>query len=762
MRLLILHSLARPFCACATCWGLKKLLCFILRSRKLYIDHTSSYLLEMLSLKSFYVTGLIFLFILTFSVVSVAIDTTRNLPSSGLTEFSDPESNGGSSSSTVSSSSSTNVGARGVSVDSIEGLVQDSVRVASSDQGIVVAYEGIVSDDKGNIYSQLYDLNGKLVNSGRVNSCGARSGEQANPDVAMSEEGSFGIAWESDGTDTNCVTTLGTDDYGYVGIKLFTASGEEIEPAYTNTNNEFIMWTNEESPTIAAYQNNFYLAITSILPYPANGVLLSYFNSRDEPKSSIYKMSKSSSSNEPFNPDIALAEFTEKQIVAATWVAKIGSSEYQPILVVYDASDPNPQLSAFVDPIGKLDSLVKSRVEITDNTITAIWETDDHSGIRVREYSLNHCSGSSDSCVNGRELSPEYDLYKSLFDDNKKCSYLTGSAAYSGNDHIVISYLQSEKPSSGSCPTDYLDLASKESIDEINAGMLVYDTTNNKVIANEVISSGSVSDTFATVAASSIGFVYAFVSGSSISIEYYDFDGVVLPEPPISVAGMKPSNLTAGGGEGGGECSDEIDNDGDGTVDYFGGCDTNNDNVVDDLCISSIPQDLCRSNCDNSGGRFYPRDPGCTVSESEYNDCGESWDNDGDGLIDYTGGCDIDKDKFIDYICGCDDNGDGKLSPSEMGLSVDECKESTDTFACAIGPWDGELTLDVVATSCNKVEGTGRWYPPDPECVILADDSERDEGMQVYGESSSSSLAFAPEIESQGFWAKILHFFGFL
>ncbi|PIP73700.1 MAG: hypothetical protein COW88_01135 [Candidatus Lloydbacteria bacterium CG22_combo_CG10-13_8_21_14_all_47_15] len=93
------------------------------------------------------------------------------------------------------------------------------------------------------------------------------------------------------------------------------------------------------------------------------------------------------------------------------------------------------------------------------------------------------------------------------------------------------------------------------------------------------------------------------------------------------------------------QCSDGIDNDGNGVVDYPDdlGCSSANDNNESGW----LPE--CSDGIDNDGNGLidYPNDPGCSSasdnSESGYApQCSDGIDNDGDGFIDYPNdlGCD--------------------------------------------------------------------------------------------------------------------------
>ncbi len=89
------------------------------------------------------------------------------------------------------------------------------------------------------------------------------------------------------------------------------------------------------------------------------------------------------------------------------------------------------------------------------------------------------------------------------------------------------------------------------------------------------------------------------------------------------------------------QCSDGIDNDGDGRLDYPS--DTGCSSPSDDSEYAPPPK--CSDGVDNDGDGLidYPRDPGCSSpsDDDEYNApppkpaCSDGRDNDGDGLVDY-------------------------------------------------------------------------------------------------------------------------------
>ncbi|MFH1589530.1 MAG: hypothetical protein ABIB43_03115 [archaeon] len=157
------------------------------------------------------------------------------------------------------------------------------------------------------------------------------------------------------------------------------------------------------------------------------------------------------------------------------------------------------------------------------------------------------------------------------------------------------------------------------------------------------------------------------------------------------------------------ECSDGIDNDNDGLIDYPNdpGCESTED---DDEYNDPIIVYQCSDGLDNDGDGLidFPSDPGCDslTDDDEYNyvhvpECRDGIDNDNDGLIDYPNdpGCESteDDDEYNDpiivYQCsdGIDNDGDGLIDfPSDPGcdsltdddeynyVHVPECRDGID------------------------------------------------------------------------------------
>ena len=147
--------------------------------------------------------------------------------------------------------------------------------------------------------------------------------------------------------------------------------------------------------------------------------------------------------------------------------------------------------------------------------------------------------------------------------------------------------------------------------------------------------------------------------------------------------------FTTTGGQTSYQCSDTIDNDGDGFIDFPNdpACSSATDNNESPY---NYPSYQCNDTIDNDGDGFidYPDDPGCSTSidnsESPYNttlfQCNDTIDNDGDGYVDYPNdpGCSSSTDNteapfnFQTYQCndGNDNDGDGLVDyPNDPGCS---------------------------------------------------------------------------------------------
>ena len=168
-------------------------------------------------------------------------------------------------------------------------------------------------------------------------------------------------------------------------------------------------------------------------------------------------------------------------------------------------------------------------------------------------------------------------------------------------------------------------------------------------------------------------FVFVFLLASPASVKAFLNDGEQLD----------------GGGGGGGEvvveCSDGIDNDGNGLTDYpqDSGCSSGNDNTE----YTAAPATQCNDGIDNDGNGpiDYPADLGCTsgsdTTESGYvtTQCSNTLDDDGDGNIDLADtGCTSTADTTEYPNPQCSDGADNDLNgnidyPADLG-----CTSATD------------------------------------------------------------------------------------
>ena len=162
------------------------------------------------------------------------------------------------------------------------------------------------------------------------------------------------------------------------------------------------------------------------------------------------------------------------------------------------------------------------------------------------------------------------------------------------------------------------------------------------------------------------------------------------------------------------ECSDGIDNDGDGLIDY----------PADPGCgypLASTENPACSDGIDNDLDTFvdFPTDPQCGTATDNSEDflaaCDDGIDNDGDGLIDYPAdpGCGFPHD-LTEFrgLCddGLDNDGDGLIDfPADPGCgSLFDNDEANP--ACSDGiDNDGDGLID---------------FPNDPGCVSLSANSE--------------------------------------
>ncbi len=174
------------------------------------------------------------------------------------------------------------------------------------------------------------------------------------------------------------------------------------------------------------------------------------------------------------------------------------------------------------------------------------------------------------------------------------------------------------------------------------------------------------------------------------------------------------------------QCSDGIDNDGDGNIDYPAdpGCSSATDDDEEDLLFQ------CSDGIDNDGdGNIdYPADPGCSSATDDDEEdllfqCSDGIDNDGDGNIDYPAdpGCssatdDDEEDLLFQCSDGIDNDGDGNIDyPADPGClsATDDNEQDTDTEVIIIDNGDPG-TSDVgtwrLSTEGDPYGGDYRYY----------------------------------------------------
>lgn len=151
------------------------------------------------------------------------------------------------------------------------------------------------------------------------------------------------------------------------------------------------------------------------------------------------------------------------------------------------------------------------------------------------------------------------------------------------------------------------------------------------------------------------------------------------------------------------QCSDGVDNDGDGLIDYPNdpGCSSSTDN---DEYNAPPPTYQCSDGIDNDGDGLidYGNDPGCSSStdDNEYNaspppppiyQCSDGRDNDGDGLVDYPNdpGC-----------LSSTDNNEYNINPSYLpSIFTNQASLVTQTSATLNGYLDP-----------RDSSGAARWF----------------------------------------------------
>jgi hypothetical protein len=184
------------------------------------------------------------------------------------------------------------------------------------------------------------------------------------------------------------------------------------------------------------------------------------------------------------------------------------------------------------------------------------------------------------------------------------------------------------------------------------------------------------------------------------------------------------------------ECSDGIDNDSDGRIDF----------PADPQCVSATslsenPQ--CGDGLDNDGDLLvdFPADPECSnVRDPTENNieqaCRDGFDNDGDGLIDFPAdpGCTSPGDFTETALCenGIDDDMDGRTDfPADRGCSTASDNDETDNI-CNDG-------LD------NDMDGRTD-FPADPGCQSLTSFIENPQCNNTTDDDADTLIDFPADL----------------
>ena len=197
-----------------------------------------------------------------------------------------------------------------------------------------------------------------------------------------------------------------------------------------------------------------------------------------------------------------------------------------------------------------------------------------------------------------------------------------------------------------------------------------------------------------------------------------------------------------------GQCSDGIDNDGDGTTDFPAdtGC-------YSATAYSESPQ--CSDGFDNDSDTFidFPNDPSCASPSSvlEYTACSDGFDNDGDTFIDFpsdpncTSATDLNESATPQQCSdGLDNDGDGAIdfpldpqcgSVNDNLERIEQCRDGVDN--------DGDGRVDLLDIGCSA---PGDDSETDPQCAdgIDNDSDGRIDFPNDYGCSTRTDNFEAP------------------
>ncbi len=218
-------------------------------------------------------------------------------------------------------------------------------------------------------------------------------------------------------------------------------------------------------------------------------------------------------------------------------------------------------------------------------------------------------------------------------------------------------------------------------------------------------------------------------------------------------------------------CSNGVDDDADGLVDWpvDAGCNTQSD--TDELDPALTPE--CANGLDDDGNGLtdYPLDPGCVArgDSTEIAACADGVDNDGDALLDYDQdgdgfldrngdpgcACNADASEGNDPVCfdGCDNDRDGLVDLADPGcdgtpqdgseFNVPQCQDGIDN--------DRDGAIDFPFDDGCPAPTTGLETNPDPApaCNNGADD-DGDGRIDYAGEAPDDGCGSAADTDEVG------------
>ena len=213
---------------------------------------------------------------------------------------------------------------------------------------------------------------------------------------------------------------------------------------------------------------------------------------------------------------------------------------------------------------------------------------------------------------------------------------------------------------------------------------------------------------------------YSYFDSDNHDLKYAIFDGSSWSTEIVDSEGLIYSSLA-------------FDSSGNPAIAYYGGlyndlkyalydCEEDTNSCVDADCSPYVCEDAdscygsCTSESDCASG-YECVDNVCseTVVVTGAEDCDNSIDDDLNGLIDLTGGCETDGDSNnIEYVCGCQNDDDGLFySYGDSDITCD----STEVYRCYKF---SDVNKDADDVTCSILGGT--YYSSDNACTITTED----------------------------------------